>query len=381
MSPFKRYLLLLMLIGVGIGIFRPRPIIAAPSFFIDGTSSGVFKQVTTWDLKLNTDGQLITAAQTVIEFDKELFNQVQVSNLRSRCSFWAPPDPSLNLGNSVTPYFLNGEKIVVACGFSNPGYNTTNGIGDLILSFSLEPYYLGSASFLLSNSQLRFVDAVIIPAESTIFDYTVISSEAATPAPTPVPTPTPVPPTPTTLRVGDLSLVDIMATRSGSSALNRSNAATASMSAAEAAAYAASQLDNTIPPPPADMEQRPPATPYPQLTQNQLDSADNGEVLSIQSLRELLIPGKSDADRRLVVFNLIALLIFLLLLAMLVWRLIMAKRTHDLKIKHMNELIEGELSVIQGKVQAVKEGQGSSDDVVRSLEELKRELDEKEKSL
>lgn len=319
---------------------------------------------------LDTNGQLLTAVQTMIEFDKELFNQVQLSNLNSRCTFWAPPDPLLGLGNNLTPFFLDGEKIVVACGFSNPGYNTTNGVGDLILSFSLEPFYLGTASFTLSNTRLWFVDTQITPATASAFDYTITSSEAATPAPTPVPSPTPVPPTPTTLYASDLNFYSLRATNSSS--LTSENLAST--------AAAAGTLDDTIPPPPSDLEQRPPATPYPVLSQNQLDSADDGQVLSIQSLRELLIPGKSDADRRLVVFNLIVILIFLILLAMLIWRLILAKRTHNLKIKHMNELIEGELSVIQSKVQAVKEGQGTSDEVVRSLEELKQELDKKERS-
>jgi hypothetical protein len=353
----------------------PHSITAAPYFFFSGTSSGTFKELKAWDLMLNTNGQLLTAVQAVVSFDGELFNEVKVSNVQSRCSFWSPPDPSLGLGNGVTPFFINGEKIVVACGFSNPGYNTNNGVGDRILSFTLEPYYLGTSTFSISDVEMRFVDAVINPGISLDFEYAVISSEAATPSPTPVPTPTPVPPTPTTLRASDLTTFNMLASRSGSTAMNYAGFPTGS----DSAVPQASSLDDAIPPPPDNLEQRPPATPYPALEQNQLTSADNGEVLSIQSLRELLIPGKSDADRRLVVFNLVIIIIFLILLAMLVWRLILAKRAHDLKIKHMNELIEGELSVIQGKVQAVDSGVGSSQDVMQSLEDLKRELDQEAK--
>jgi hypothetical protein len=368
---FKQYTFFLAAIAFLLHLFLPLPAVAAPSFFIEGTSSGTFSQVTSWTLKLNTDGQLLTAAQTVIEFDKDLFNQVQINNLNSRCSFWAPADPSLGLGNSVTPYFLNGEKIVVSCGFSNPGYNTSNGIGDRILAFSLEPLYLGTASFTLTDTQFRFVDAIIAPGTPSLFEYLVSSTEsAATPSPTPVPTPTPQPPPTQTLRASDLNFVDITSTSSGTSTTTSPTSTSSSTTSVP--------LDDSIPPPPDDLEPREAATPYPMLSANQLDPEEEGDVLSIQSLRELLIPGKSDADRRLVVFNLMVILMFLFLLAILVWRLILAKRTHDLKIKHMNELIEGELSVIQSKVQATKTGQGSSDDVVQSLEELKQELDKKE---
>lgn len=378
MSVYKRLALLVVLWLIVARWLAPSEIIAAPTFFINGTSSGYFKDITTWDLVLNTDGQLLTAAQVVVHFDSELFNQVRINNLNSRCSFWSPADPSLGYGNSVTPYFYNGNSIVAACGFSNPGYITASGmLGDRILSFSLEPYYLGTATFTLTDAQFRFVDAVIAPGAMPSFDYVVDSTQpaTATPSPTPAPSPTPIPPTPTTLRASDLNLVSLSASRSGTRTAN--SLSTTPQLASPAAV--AQTLDDTIPPPPPNLEPRPPATPYPTVTENQITSANNGEVLSVQSLRELLIPGKSDADRRLVVFNLVAMLIFLILLAMLIWRLILTKRAHDLKIKHMNELIEGELSVIESKVQAVKAGQGTSEEVVKSLEELKRELDSQEK--
>jgi len=349
----------------------PPLIYANPTFYISGTSSGIFKETKTWGIYLNTDSQLLTAVQTVVNFDSELFNQIQLSNLGSRCSFWAPADPSLGLGNSVTPYFLDRNKIVLSCGFSRPGYNSSSSTGDLLLSFTLEPFYLGTASFTFSDTQLRYVDAVIDPGEMTAFEYEVMSTDsAATPSPTPVPVLATPYPTPLTLTTDDLTFVDITATSSNLSASSLSNA---SLSALQN--LAAASLDDTIPPPPDDLEERPSATPY-VISQAAASAEDEGDVLSIQSLRELLVPGSSDADRRLVVFNLMVILTFLVILAIVIWRLILARRAHRLKLKHMNELIEGELSVIESKVQAVKQGYGETDDVMRSLDELKQDLDE-----
>lgn len=375
MSAYKRLVLIALMGSILLGrLVLIAPVLAAPTFFISGTSSGTFKEIKSWDLMLNTDGQMITAAQVVVHFDKDLFNQIKISNLNSRCSFWSPADPALSLGSGMTPYFYDARMIVSACGFSNPGYITSNGVGDKILSFSLEPFYLGTGTFTLSDAQFRFVDAIIPAGIMTSFDYIVNSTEsAATPSPTPVPTPTPIPPTPTTLRASDLNLVSAVATRSGAANNNF-------VSQQLATPAGVVQPDDTIPPPPADLEPRPPATPYPLVSENQLTDSDKGEVLSVQSLRELLIPGKSDADRRLVVFNLVVTSIFLILLAMLIWRLILAKRAHDLKIKHMSELIEGELSMIESKVHAIEVGQGKSDEVVRSLEELKQELENQSRS-
>lgn len=129
-------------------------------------------------------------------------------------------------------------------------------------------------------------------------------------------------------------------------------------------------LDNTIPPPPTDLEKRPSATPKPT---NESQNAE-GEVLSLQSLRELLVPGKSDADKRLVVFNLIATLTFLVLLSVLIWRLVVSARTNKIKYRHMKEMVEGEISVIQSKLSGIQSG-SSNADVIQSLDELRKELD------
>jgi hypothetical protein len=352
---------------------KPVVVLANPYFFIEGTSSGGFKLNQSWKVGLHTGGSTVTAAQTVVHFDGELFNPVFISTLDTRCSFWAPADPALNFGSGGTPYFHDGDKIVISCGFRNPGLISTSSAGDLILSFMLEPYYLGTATFSFSDSAFRYIGNTVIPGIDIPFEYLVTATFAASPSPTPVPSPTPPIPTPDTLSLDDLEIVDWSSTGTYSGYSGGYYGSTYSGLLTETGQV--STFDDTIPPPPADLESRAAATPRPLLGDD--ETKDEGAVLSIQSLRELLIPGKSDADRRLVIFNLFMMLLFVILLAVLVWRLLLLKRSNKQKAIKMSEILEGELSVIETKVQAVKAGTTSSDEVVKSIEALKKNLEKK----
>lgn len=370
-----RFLRIVLLIVFSFLIVRdlyPIQVLASPYFYVTGTSSGVFKRSDTWSVILNTDGQRLTAVQTVVNFDESLFSQVMLSNLDSKCSFWAPADPSLGYGNGTTPYFLDGNKVVISCGFSNPGYLSTTSEGDPVLAFTLNPYFLGSTSFSLSDSEFRYIGSTIAPGTDIGLDYSVMSTEEAallaTPSPTPIPTPTPPLPTPFTLKSSDLTLQRPSSSTRSASSRTASNLASGSSQLSVA-------NDNTIPPPP-DMSPRPKATPWSLEASKAAEEAEkkDGDVLSLQSLRELLIPGKSTADKNLVLFNLFMTVVFITALAFLIWRLVTATRTNQLKYKHMNEMLEGEIAVIQSKLEGVKQGTSTNEELTQSFEDLKKEL-------
>ncbi len=362
---FKHRLLILLFIFSWL-LQLALPVYAAPYFYITGTHSGEFASTSSWLVKLNTDTTL-TATQTVINFDSSLFGAIQINNLNSKCSFWAPPEPSLGFGKWTTPYFMDFNKVVLSCGFSSPGYVTTNGEGDFILSFALRPWFVGTTEFTFSDSEHRYIGTTITPGTDLSFEYESIATVEATvvigASVSAAPTPTPLPPD--TLAVDDLKMVDYtksLSRRMGSAAYGLLSSGLGLV-----------PMDNTIPPPPTDLPLRPKATPYPEATRSA--NQNDGQVLSIQSLRELLIPGKSDADKRLVAFNLIALLTFIFLLAALIWRLVTSARVNKVKYRHMKELLEGEISVIQSKLAGVQSGSGTNEDVIQSLEELRSELE------
>lgn len=359
-----------------------RPIMAAPYFYLTGDSVGATGYDETFKLMLLSSTNVLTAAQTVITYDPVFWYKVQLSTINSLCSFWAPADPSLGFGNSSTPYFAGGNKIVVSCGFTNPGYMSVDADGDSLLSLTLKPLASGSSTLSFSNTQFRYIGTTVAPGTSVNYDFDIYGStfeaELARPTPrpstvsaTPVPSSTPIP-SPDTLKASDLVLVEIGA-GSGSAQQQVTSAGTSNLNQE----LDLVEEDNAIPPPPADLELRPRATPY-IFNKNATQSAQNdeGEVLSLQSLRELLIPGKSSADKNLVLFNLVTTLSFITLLAILVWRMLISSRTNQLKYRHMNELLEGELSVIESKIEGIRLGTGTETGVEKTLEDLKKELDQ-----
>ncbi len=119
--------------------------------------------------------------------------------------------------------------------------------------------------------------------------------------------------------------------------------------------------DNTVPPPPGDITPRPPATPFPTPDPNAVGGGggDDGEVLSVQSIRDLLIPGKSRADKNVVLFNFVSLLTLLTIIIVIIWRIIMLKRKNKLKQEHISDLINGELAALETKLSVLNEKDGA----------------------
>jgi hypothetical protein len=383
-----------LLILVGFLLFRVPQVQALPYFFISGPET-LCKEVAedctsvnrTYQIRLNTNGPTLTAAQAVVNFQAHLLSMVQISTIGSACSFWAPADPSLGFGNAATPYLSGNNKLVFSCGFSNPGLNTGS-YSTIFANFTMRPLIEGYGQFSFTDTQYRYIGQTITPGYSPPFNLEVLGSTiaatpypSAEPTPTPVPTPTPeitpeptpepVPelPPPDTLEPGDLNLVDITPGGGQQPGTAPGTGPGGDLDVVDP--------DNQIPPPPDDMELRPKATPYVYLEGEQPLFPDDGEVLSLQSLRELLIPGRSQADRTLVAFNLFTTLTFISLMAVLVWRMVVSARANRLKYRHMNELIEGELAVLESKL-AGSAGTAEAAGMERSLDDLKKEIEGKQ---
>jgi hypothetical protein len=350
----------------------PTIALASPYFFVDGEVNPVQNTLETWSLYLHADSTL-TAAQTVLTFDPLYMTKSSLSNLSSRCSFWAPADPSLGYGNTVAPYFYSTNRVVLSCGFSNPGYVTGSGDGALIATFTLTPIASGSSSFSFSNTLFRYIGNTIAPGISGDFDFTVYeSSEAAAAAPTPTPTPNPNATSsgstvstapPTTITDSDLNFIEIG---------TRGRSGTTTGLSGDTSDLLLVSEDDSIPAP-GNLDPRAPATPFVLKKGEKKPSEDNpGDVLSVQSLRELLIPGKSDADRTVVLINLISTLAFLTLLGILIWRLVTTSRLNKVKYQHLTEMLSSELSVLESKLGAM----GNEDDTNSVKTDLEKALED-----
>mgnify|MGYP001486972393 CR=1 FL=1 len=399
---------------------------AAPYFFLNGEAS-VNASTYTISVYLNTDSSTITAAQTIIDFDTTYLIGSTISIASSRCSFWAPANPALGYGSNPTPYFQGGDKIAIACGFSNPGYTTTSGTGAFIASIRFNTVTAGATtlSFDDTNTIFNFIASSIAPGAMSDFNLNITGTTGgATPTPSATPTSTPqvgcnevcnstpdcsgslfchssgfcrntlcptesncICPTATptatavatatptstnsssgvsdTLTADDLTFVEVGSNGSGNTVSD------------DTTPLQAVDQDDSIPLPP-ELEPRARATPFlfsllgggGGTSQGGDGSAGqgSGEVLAAQSLRELLIPGKSSADKTVVLVNLISTLTFLALLAIVIWRLVTITRLNKVKSKHMQEYLASELSAIQSKIGSV--------DNPQSRELLKQELND-----
>jgi hypothetical protein len=343
---------------------------ANPYFFISGPAGIYPGHDWQYKLMLHTDNRTLTAAQAVVEFDTNLVKTVSIVNLSSKCSFFAPADPSLGFGNESTPYFYQGNKLVVACGFSNPGLKTTTS-GDLILNFNLtarsDLTMPAQSVMTITNTTFRYIGETVPSGLSKNFSYAVYESTASAYTDH---DPKPKPETVDTLKEGELQFVNI----AEGTAEGQANQTTTTnpFDGALSDQYIVGQMDNSIPPPPVDLPKRLPVNPR-QALQNLRDPDDPGEVLSIQSLRELLIPGKSSADKSVVFINLISTLTFIAILTILIWRLLMISRMNKIKQQHMREMITGELSVLEGKLggtERIDEAEFN-----KSVEKLRKDLE------
>lgn len=376
----------------------PHQVLAAPYFYMTANENANVDKIHTFDIMLVTDGSTLTAMQTIINFNNSFLEKSSISILNSRCSFWAPANPALGYGNSPTPYFhptSNSNKAVLACGFSNPGYTSADGDGDLVARVRLKPIQVGSTSlsFDAANTQFNYIADSITPGAMASFDLTIFEATSSPPpggggGPPGSPTPTPSPGDPDDpddpddpengqeqeeqvepeiLTADDLTFVEIgMGQQPGTGG-----------DPVEPVSLEVVQQDDSIPAPPADLEPRPRPTPFIFGLFGNGDDGDGpsqniGDVLAAQSLRELLIPGQSQADQTVVLINLISTLTFLVLLAIVIWRLITLTRMNKLKSRHMKELLSSELAVLQSKL---GNGTGNNSD------ELKKEIDETLKKL
>lgn len=358
-----------LLLAIGLFLMHvclPAVVWANPYFFISGDSQAVQNTAQTWSVYLYTDSSTVTAAQTVVTFNTTYFTKSLVSTVSSRCNFWAPADPSLGYGNTVTPYFYSTNRVVISCGFSNPGYTSSSSAGDLIARFTLTPEASGASTFSFSNTLVRYIGTTISPSTSPTYDVTVFESSEAAAAATPTPTPTAsssgssssgstASGSATTLTSDDLNFVEI-----GTSGVSSTTG-----SGNETALTAVDQ-DDTIPGPP-NLSPRPKATPFVYKKGSESTPEEEGEVLSVQSLRELLIPGKSQADRTVVLVNLISTLTFLALLGIVIWRLITTSRMNRLKYRHLADMLSSELSVLESKLGAIDGG--------KALDSVKSDFD------
>lgn len=350
---------------------------ANPFFYLDGSDYAVQNARKSIPLYLDTDDSTLTAAQVVLNYSSTYLSGTAISNLNSRCSFWAPADPSLGYGTTVSPYFYQGNKAIIACGFSNPGYTTGANVA-LIATITFTPQASGSTTLSFTNPMFRYIGSTIAPGASPNFSLDIYdSTESAQEA---QPTATPTAPGPTshtisivsdpsdTLTSDDLTLVEV----------NGSGTTTGSTSGTnEGLVLEAVDDDNSIPPVP-EMTPREKPSPFirPSRAPGQEEESE-GEVLSVSSLRELLIPGKSSADKTVVLVNFISTLTFLTLLAIALWRMITISKMNRVKYRHMQDILTGELSVLQTKVgglSAKKASDSLEDEIKQSFESLVSEV-------
>lgn len=365
-----------LLLGLAIA-FLPAVVQANPFFYLDGTDYAVQNARKSIPLYLDTDDSTLTAAQVVLNFSSAYLTGATISNLNSRCSFWAPADPSLGYGSTVSPYFYQSNKAVIACGFSNPGY-TTGANASLIATITFTPQASGSTTLSFSNAMYRYIGSTIAPGASPNFPLEIYGSTESAQAAQPTATPTPPGPTTNiisivtdpsdTLTGDDLNLVNVDGSGAGASG------STTPLS--EGITLESIDDDNSIPPVP-QLTPRDRISPFIRPSRSPGEKDEEGEVLSVSSLRELLIPGKSSADKTVVLVNFISTLTFLALLAIALWRMITVSRMNQVKYRHMQDMLAGELSVLQTKVgglSAKKASDSLEDEIKQSFESLVNEV-------
>jgi hypothetical protein len=233
----------------------------------------------------------------------------------------------------------------------------------------------GTTTLSFSDTLFRYIGTPITPGTNINLTLDVfISTEAANPSPTPYPSPTPV--NARTITADDLNLINLD-NASGSGSVTSQTGTTTALSALNPT-LGISQLDildDTIPPPDASFTPRPTDVPF----ESDQDTASGdrtslGDVLSIRSLKELLIPGASDASRSVVFVNLLSTLAFLVILAILMWRLIVVSRLNRVKNKHMKEMLAGELAALESKLTSEVSDEGRVE-LTKRIDEMRSELE------
>jgi len=359
-------------------VFCVEPVFALnPYFYIDGDSS-IGGDNHTWYLRMDTADQSIGAFQVAMDYDVDYFNSIQINTQNSACSMWSamdsvPPGESLS---RVTPYFYNG-KLLMSCGITGAGVNSSEA---LILAFTLKPIKLGTSTFSFSEPKLYFNGDSITPGASDIQTVTIISLEATVSA-TPAPTSQSQAATSSAIVTTRTLFSDVTFQQWNPTTRSSGSSSTVGSNSSQLEAVA---LDNTVPPPPPDMTPRPSKKPITLADMLNVEAAtESGEVKAIQSLRDLLIPGKSDADKTVVLINFLSTITFLIILAIILWRMMMNSRAAKLKSEYINELISGELSALESKMDIVEEKTGKDrfeQEFEKSVQHILEEVSPKDKN-
>lgn len=319
---------------------------ANPTFYLDEGSQTVINNNHAVSLFIDTDGSTITQAQTVLTYSGNYLTYQSLLSIdyqdesgKPNC-FPGPFSPSLGLGYKSSPYVDEDNfKIYISCGFPNPGYQSQTSGGDKIatITFSADAVGTETLTFESANTLFYYIGSAISPGAMSSYPIQILSTIEATPGPDEIPEKAT-----DSISAGDLNFVEI---GSGGTSVASSNQAATNVTQLEVV-----ESDDTIPPPPDDLLPRPLPTPLVAQDQAETEQSNEGEVLSAQSLRELLIPGKSSADKTVVLINFISALIFLLILGIVIWKLISIKRLSQIRNKHMSELLISELATLESKI-------------------------------
>lgn len=341
-------------------LFLPTKAMANPYFYIQGDSNIIHEDTEeTYYVRVNTDGSDLNAVQIVVTFDPNFYTSFRATDTSSSCNFWAPansaPPGDTSSPKKITPYIVD-NKAIFSCGFTEPINASDAIIGTLVLTAK----DVGSSSITLSDTVLTYLGTNIIPGAMDTYTIITLEKLAATPTPTATATMNITFATPqinTTTLFDDVSVVDYTGTSSNA---NNNPNANPNLGSSELDIV---EEDNTVPPPPGEITPRPKATPF-KLSDASISGEINlgepydSEVLAGQSLRDLLLPGKTKADKTVVLINLISTAIFILLLIFLLFRLFKTKKQANVKTKYINELISGELAALGTKMEITGNHEG-----------------------
>jgi hypothetical protein len=281
--------------------------------------------------------------------------------------------PEWGFANKASPYEFE-DKLYISCGFINPGYTTAGANGDKLatLTFYADTAGTGNLSFVDGTTKYYFNGATIATGTTPSYTVTVAEAIEATPGPGVIPERAT-----DSISEGDLNFVEVSG--NGTRASTSTTTQTVSQSTGTDGDLEVVEEDDAIPPPPANLPKR----SIPESLLDRLrgrssgNASESGQVLSAQSLRELLIPGTSDADKRVVWINLVSLTLFILIVSFMIWRLIKMKRQSKMKSDHLTEMLAGELAAIESKMGGPVKNQELSRELTDTIEQIKNTYTEK----
>jgi len=382
---------------------------AAPYFYIEGPASITVNQPENYYLLVNPDGNSLNAVRAVFNVPNGYFYSVNIDVTDTRSPtptplyLTPPPTPTPRPTHRCETYPElstvpdSGGNVVVACGFKTPNVAAN---GAFVARIILSAANTGNINLDFDNGQNQYATGPGIPVAGGVSINKPITIAGVgvtlTPTPTPTPTGTIIPtvtntPTPTLTPIPSPS----GATPTGASGGGESYGLNASdvnfvtiapfptPTTGDNAPLEVVEENNTVPTPPP-ITPRPPATPFPTPNPNG-STQDNGEVLAVQSIRDLLIPGKSSADKNVVLFNFVSLITLFSIIIVIIWRIIMLKRKNKLKQTHIADLINGELATLETKLSVLEEKDGAKSfqaEFEKTLDNIQQELtiDEKKKT-